>query len=167
MPKNVIDRIWMAMCWCQRLALCDSRTCPASSRAPLSQRDLAARARSLAPHCLLTSPAQASPNSDSHHVRSAVYADHANDVTPLTLAMLAAHGSEGERVCKCGSHPTSTSLRIEIREGRELMVASSSDCPPLHKPKDSPPAQKTYVVVRPHKLRVQGWRAGLEAFAHG
>jgi hypothetical protein len=27
------------------------------------------------------------------------------------------------------------------------MVASSSDCPPLHKPKDSPPAQKTFFVL--------------------
>ena len=27
------------------------------------------------------------------------------------------------------------------------MAATSSDCSPLHKPKDSPPAQKTYVVV--------------------
>ena len=27
------------------------------------------------------------------------------------------------------------------------MVASSSDCPPLHKPKDSPPAQKTYFLL--------------------
>ena len=26
------------------------------------------------------------------------------------------------------------------------MAASSSDCPPLHKPKDSPPAQKTYFL---------------------
>ena len=41
----------------------------------------------------------------------------------------------------------SISFHIELREARELMVAVSSDCPPLHKPKDSPPAQKTYVVV--------------------
>ena len=27
------------------------------------------------------------------------------------------------------------------------MVASSSDCPPLHKPKDRPPAQNTYFLL--------------------
>ena len=61
--------------------------------------------------------------------------------------MLATRGSEGERVCKCGSHPTSTSLRIEIREGRELMVASSSRCRPFEKTTASTPAQKTYAVL--------------------
>ena len=61
--------------------------------------------------------------------------------------MLAAHGSEGERACKRGSHPTSTSLRIEIREGRELMAASSSRCRPLEKTTASTPAQKTYAVL--------------------
>ena len=50
-------------------------------------------------------------------------------------------------MCKCGSHPTSTSLRIEIREGRELMVASSSRCRPLEKTTASTPAQKTYAVL--------------------
>jgi hypothetical protein len=46
------------------------------------------------------------------------------------------------------------------------MVASSSDCPPLHKPKDNPPAQNTYYV-----LPIQGnlsyeYNDGVRALTH-
>ena len=61
--------------------------------------------------------------------------------------MFGAHGLDGKRVFIGGVSIVSISFHIEIREGRELLVASSSDCPSPDKPKDSPPAQKTYVVL--------------------
>ena len=63
----------------------------------------------------------------------------------MILAMLAAHGFEGERVCKFGF--LRRSLRIEIREGRVLWLASSSRRRPLYKTTASTPAQRTYAVL--------------------
>jgi hypothetical protein len=60
----------------------------------------------------------------------------------------------------------SISFQIEIREGQELMAASSSDCPPLDKPKDSPPAQKTYYVLPMQGNISYEYKDGVMALTH-